>query len=161
MNDVALFYTMVSIIVGYVGLIFWKFGILKSISQSYYELPKIWKPIFTLAMWGFAFPAMLIGTPLTGLLFFASAGIMFVGAAAAFNDKEITRPVHFIGAGTGVILSQLAIGLIFGFWQINLIFGISSILLILFNKKINGTYLLWIEILAIISICILYGIIIF
>ena len=159
MNDVALFYTMVGIFFGYLGFIVARYGILRSISQSYYELPKNLKPIFTLAMWGFAFPAMLIGTPLTGLLFFAAAGIMFVGAAAAFNDKEITRPVHFIGAGAGVLFSQLAIGLVFGLWQINLVFVVASLLLIIFNKKIKETDLFWIEILAFISICILYGII--
>jgi hypothetical protein len=159
-NTLALFITMVSVFVTYVSFIIYKYGILKSISQSYYELPEKYKPIFTLAMWGFAFPAMIIGTPLTGLMFFAAAGIMFVGAAAPFLEK-ITKPVHMIGAGSGVLFSQLAISLVFGMWYITLGFVIASSLLLLFRKQINYKHIWWIEVLAFTLICISLGIYIF
>jgi len=160
MNELALFITMVSVFVGYVGFIWWKYGVLKSISQSYYELPKSYNFIFTLALWGFAFPAMILGTPLTGLMFFAAGGIMFTGAAAAFME-EMTRTVHFVGAGAGVLFSQLAISLVFGMWPVTLAFVISSLLLLLYRNKINNTHIWWIEVLAFVSIVVVLGIMIF
>ena len=156
MNELALFIIMLSVFFGYVGFIWAKYGVLKSISQSYYELPEKWRFLFTLFCWGFAFPAIIIGTPVTGLMFFAGAGICFVGAAAAFEEK-LTREVHFAGAGAGVLFSQLAMILSYGMWPISLIFGVSSLLMLLFRKKIREKHIWWIEVLAFLAICYVFG----
>ncbi len=86
---------MLSVFVTYVGGTSLKYGILGSISETYYRLPKNKKFLFTFFCWGIAFPAMIIASK--PLMFFASAGICFAGAAAAFKEK-LTHDVHMIGA---------------------------------------------------------------
>jgi hypothetical protein len=113
--------------------------------------------MFTLALWGFAFPAMLIGTPITGLMFFATAGIMFVGAAAAFQQK-VTKTVHVVGAAVGMIFSQIAIATAFDMWYLTLISVTLAGLLFLFRKRIHGTLVFWIEIISFTAIGLAYGV---
>jgi hypothetical protein len=150
-----LFITMLTIFIGYVATIWAIYGVLPSISESFYRLPKKYNFIFTLALWGFAFPAIIIGVPTTALMFFAGAGIMFVGAAAQFK-QELTKTVHFVGAGAGVVLSQIAIATTYGMWPITAAFVLLSVLILLFRNKIKNTELWWIEILSFISIAIVY-----
>lgn len=153
-----LYTTMLTIFVTYVAFIWAKYGVLKSISDSYYHLPRKFQPLFTFFCWGFALPAMILGS--SGLMFMAGAGISFVGAAAAFKEA-MTKEVHMIGAGAGVLLSQLAIILQYGMWPISATFIGLSLLLLLFRKKINNKHIWWIEILAFLSICIVLGITLF
>ena len=157
---IALFITMVTIFVTYVATIVGLYGILPSISESYYRLPKKWKPMFTLALWGFAFPGMIIGTPITGLMFFACAGIMFVGAAAAFH-QTLTKTVHIIGASTGMILSQVAIATVFGMWYVTAASVLLAALVFLFRKYINNTHVFWIELICFTAIGLAYGVYLF
>ena len=159
MTYIPVLYTiMLTVFVSYVAFIWAKYGVLKSISQSYYELPEKLRPLFTFFCWGFAIPAMILGS--SGLMFLAGSGIAFVGAAAAFQEK-MTKEVHYIGAGIGVLASQLAIILQYGMWPISVAFFGLSLLLLLFRKKINKHHIWWIEILAFVSICIVLGITLF
>lgn len=151
---------MVTIFVGYVATIWALYGVLTSISESYYRLPKKWNPMFTLALWGFAFPAMIIGTPITGLMFFACAGIMFVGAAAQFHQK-ITKTVHLVGASLGMGLSQVAIATAFGMWPITAASVVIAGLIMLFRKQLNYNHVWWLEILCFTAIGLAYGLYIF
>jgi len=80
------FITMITIFVSYVAAIWIIFGVQKSISASYYKLPKKWKFLMTLFCWGIGFPAMIIGQSIWMIL--AGAGICFVGAAAAFGEND-------------------------------------------------------------------------
>jgi hypothetical protein len=93
-------------------------------------------------------------------MFFAGAGISFVGAAAAFKDT-MTKEVHTIGAVTGVLMSQLATILNFGLWPISVVFFSLASLLFLFRKKINNKHIWWVELLSFLSVCITLGIILF
>ena len=160
MLNIALFITMVTIFVGYVATIIGLYGILPSISESYYRLPKKWNFIFTLSLWGFAFPAIIIGTPITGLMFAACSGIIFVGGAAAFQQK-ITNIVHILGASIGMVLSQVAIATSFGMWPITAVCVPLAGLIFLFRKQINYTHLFWIEIVCFAAIGLAYGLYIF
>lgn len=146
---------MLAVFIGYVGYIWSKYGVLKSISQSYYELPKNLQPLFTFFCWGFALPAIILGS--SGLMFLAGAGICFVGAAAAFQE-QMTHEVHMVGAGIGVAASQLAIAIQYGMWPVSVAFIGISLLLLLFRKQINFKHIWWIEIFAFLSICIVLGI---
>lgn len=159
---IGLFITMVTVFVAYVATIVSLYGILPSISDSYYALPKKWNFMFTLALWGFAIPAMIIGTPISGLMFFACAGICFVGAAAAFHQK-LTKTVHIVGAATGMILSQIAIALpsVFDMWYVTAISVGLAALIYLFRKYINNTHIFWIEIICFTAIGIAYGVYLF
>ncbi len=147
------FILMLVVFVGYVSFIWIKYGIQKSISASYYVLPKDSNFIFTLFCWGFAFPAIILGN--TPLMFFAGAGIVFVGAAAAFREK-MTYQVHMVGAFVGVILSQISIAVDFGMWWVNLAFVIPSMIILLLHKYIFSYYW-WIELLAFGTICYVLG----
>lgn len=151
-----LFITMLTIFVGYVGTLIGLYGILPSISDSYYRLPKKLNFIFTLALWGFAFPAMIIGTPVTGLMFAACAGIIFVGGAAAFH-KKITKTVHIIGAGVGMGLSQVAIATSFGMWQVTAVSAVLVALILLFRKQLKYKHVWWIELVCFSAIGLVYA----
>lgn len=71
--------------ISYIWHIVKNYGILPSISESYYRLSDKQKKLFTFFCWGFAFPTIIIGNSF--FLFLAGAGIAFVGAAAAFKSK--------------------------------------------------------------------------
>ena len=151
-----LYIFMVAVFAAYVTLIVAQYGVLTSISESYYRLPRIQRPFFTLFCWGFAIPAILIGS--TPLMFLAGTGIAFVGAAAAFKE-EMTDKVHYIGAIGGILASQLSIAIDSKLYILNAVFLSGLTLLFAFkkriiNKKDEETYFWWIEILAFTVICI-------
>lgn len=153
------FIIMLTVFVGYVSFIIGKYGILPSISESYYWLPKKLNFLFTLFCWGFALPAMIVGLDLTDnfLMFFAGGGIMFVGAAAAFKET-MTKKVHFIGAVIGITAAQLSTAFDFHMYYVNVIFIVLA-LTILFGKGLGRikNYVWWIELLAFISMCYVLG----
>jgi len=150
---------MLTVFVGYVSFIIGKYGILPSISESYYRLPKNLTFLFTLFCWGFALPATIVGLDLTDnfLMFFAGAGIMFVGAAAAFKEK-MTKKVHFIGAAIGITAAQLSTAFDFHMYYVNVVF-ITIALTILLGKTVGRikNYVWWIEMIAFVSICYVLG----
>lgn len=127
---------------GYVIKVVLDAGVLKSISESFYHLEPKKRWIFTLSMWGFAIPVLIVGD--TPLMFFAGAGICFVGAAAAFKGDDMTMKVHVVGAVSGVALSMASLWLDFHMWYFPVSFCICAILLFLTVKN----YTWWIEILA-------------
>lgn len=154
-NLLVLFIFMLTIFVSYVGYVWNKFGVLPSISESYYRLPDNLKKMFTFFCWGFSFPAIILGTLLTDnlLMFVAGSGIAFVGAAAAFKER-MSDKVHTIGAVIGVVLSQLSILLDFRMYIVNLIFVALSLILIIGRVK-NKVW--WIELIAFTAICVVLG----
>jgi hypothetical protein len=87
-------------------------------------------------------------------MFLAGSGIAFVGGAAAFKDK-MEHWVHMVGAYTGVALSQIAIWNNYDLLYVNIIFVVSSLILLYLNGK-NKIW--WIEIVAFCSICYALGI---
>ena len=62
---IATFTLMFSVFISYVSFIWIKYGILPSISDSWYHLPENLKVLFTLFCWGFALPAAIIGLTLS------------------------------------------------------------------------------------------------
>lgn len=150
---------MLLVFIGYISFIVGRYGILPSISDSYYRLPKKLRILFTLFCWGFALPAAIIGIDLTDnfLMFFAGSGIMFVGAAAEFQEK-MTKTVHFTGAAIGIISAQLSTAIDFHLYYVNIIFIVLS-LAILLGKRLNilKNYLWWIEIVAFVLVCYVLG----
>jgi hypothetical protein len=151
---IALYIAMIAVFVSYVTFIWTKYGVQESISASYYKLPDNEKALFTLFCWGFAIPAMILGS--CGLMFFAGAAICFVGAAAAFRGDKMTHAVHMISAGLGVALSQAAMAFVFGFWFIPVIFfAISGFI---YASEVEND-IWWIEIFAFLSVCIGLGLI--
>jgi hypothetical protein len=150
---------MLAVFVGYVSFVISKYGILPSISESYYKLPKSINFLFTLFCWGFALPAVIVGVDLTDnfLMFLAGGGIMFVGAAAAFKET-MTKKVHFIGATIGITAAQLSTAIDFQMYYMNLVFVVLA-LTILLGKGLGRikNYVWWIEIMAFLSMCYVLG----
>ena len=110
-----LFSLMVTVFLSYVIFIWSKYGIQKSISESYYVLPKKENWLFVAFTWLFAFPAMILGN--SYLMLFAGGGIVFVGAAAAMHTMP-TRAVHVTGAIGGMILGCIAMVVQYHMWYL-------------------------------------------
>ena len=140
-----LLYTSPTIFFTYLTLITIRYGILPSISDSYYNMKHpAW---FTLAMFGTGLPIAFYAE--SGLLFFAGAFIAAVGSAPAFR-KELQGKVHVVCAIGGIILGLMACIFNYNNWIAPLIFIVFFIIATL-TKLRNRTW--WIEIAA--YICIL------
>jgi len=150
----SLYILMILVFISYVSYIWVKYGVQKSISASYYQLPDFYKFLFTLFCWGFAVPALVIGNNL--LLFVACAGICFVGAAPDFNSKE-SDDVHFIAAAFGIATSQIYIYSVLLMPWVSVISGLIFLILYLGRKRFFKNHIWWIEIVAFASICYALG----
>jgi hypothetical protein len=128
----------------YVGYVWNKYGILPSISYSWYVLPEKQKILFTFFCWFFAFPAIILGN--SPLMFLAGAGIIFVGAAPAFKEN-LTKTVHQAGAAISVVAAQLSIYFDFHLLYINIAFLAIALIVLLFERWIQNK-IWWIEIAA-------------
>jgi hypothetical protein len=151
---IALYITSFLVFTLYIVIILKIFGVLPSISDSYYALKKHNISIpFTLFCWGTAFPLMIYWIELLSndwnfLPFIACGGLLFVGASPAFKDLELERKVHSISA---IICAIAAYTWTFLYGSIFL--GINFILLsiiLYFILKRNKIY--WLELIAFINI---------
>ena len=150
-----LFSLMVTVFVAYVAFIWSKYGIQKSISESYYVLPKKDNWLFVAFTWLFAFPAMLLGN--SYLMLFAGGGIVFVGAAAAMHTFP-TRGWHLGGAIGGMILACLA--MIFQYHMWYMVAGVAAAIgLAAFIDKKHLMW--WAEVAIFVAISVVLGISIF
>ena len=153
---IQLFITMTILFFGYVIFIWKRYGIQSSVSESYYRLPRNLQWLFTLATWGYALPAMIIGLDLTGngIVFLAGTGIAFVGASPAFKGIKMEHTVHLIGALVGITAAQLFL-ITEGYWYMTLLFAIFSGLAFIIKYFYNN-FIWWVEILAFLSIWITF-----
>ena len=146
---------MVTVFLAYVSYIIAKYGVLKSISESYYKLPKKKNWLFVAFCWLFAFPAMILGNSLWML--FAGGGIVFVGAAAAMHTFP-TRAVHLAGAIGGMIMGCLAMIFQFNMWYLVPAIAVGIGVAALVDKK---HLMWWTEIAIFVAISIALGFSIF
>jgi len=133
---------LVLVFISYISFTIYNFGILPSLSESYYRFEKTYPFIFTWFCFSFGILTAIVGQTL--LLFIAGSAITFVGASTAFKQKDIGR-VHSIAAVVAILFSQLSIFFDYGLWQINILFLILVGLIGIFIKK---NYIWWIEMLA-------------
>lgn len=125
-------------------LIFTRFGLLGSVSESHLkliELNRNYKIIFTLFSWLYALPAMIVAQ--TGLMFFAGGFICLVGVAADYK-QGLDKIWHGRFAIIAVLLSQLSINLDFHNYFISLVSILIMLILFLLRKKLYS-YIYWIE----------------
>lgn len=134
----------------YIVFIVCKFGILKSISDSWYELKtEKLEFLFTLFCWiiGFLMAAQSSTLP---FFFFSGAGLCFVGVATSFKlQKSIEKTIHNVGAIICIISALCGLLIENYIWFPMMIFVISYIIIELLNMK-NKIW--WIEIISFISI---------
>jgi len=127
---------------GYLLVIWKKFGVQSSISESYYDIPKKYQFVFTLVLWAAAIPIMIVGD--TILLFIAGILICFVGAAPAFKGILMEYKVHMVGAYGGFTLGLLSLVIDYHFYGIVLM-GLLGAVLIYWQTK---NKLWWLEVLG-------------
>jgi len=148
MIEVTMFILMVTIFATYTTFITLEYGVLPSLSESFYRLKGNYKWFFTLFCWGIAIPAIVIGN--SPLMFIAGSGIAFVGAATSFKEK-LTSVVHTAGAVIGIMASQFSIFWEYDMFIVNLI-TIGLITVIYVFRDIIRNHIWWIEITAFLSI---------
>lgn len=97
-----IFFIVISIIAFtlIVGFILYKFGLIDSISSSFYLLPDKYKDYFTYGLWLFSVPIMVASTSFWQ--FMSGLGICYVGAAAAYK-QSIVGKVHVFGVLTSIV----------------------------------------------------------
>ena len=135
-----------SIMTVYLLLVIFKFGWLKSISDSYYHIKH--KYIFTFVLWAFAV-LMLLGVNdviKTAIYPFACFGIVIVGAYTQFKGSKFIKIMHFVGAISGIALGIIGLWVEFGYMWLTLIYLPLYLLAKLVIKR-NNFY--WIEVFAI------------
>jgi hypothetical protein len=130
--------TQITIFILYITLIVYKYGILESISASWYSLPKKWQPLFWLFATSIGF-CMLPYTDYHSLFFLSGGGLVFVGTAAGFEDEKMTNRVHYTGAVLGIGAAILGLYLFLNTLTplyITLLFLITSIIF-------HRTHIIW------------------
>jgi hypothetical protein len=148
--EVKLLIFVVLSFVGYISFIVNRYGVLPSISESYYKMKddKLFGgSLFTLFIWSLSLPLIIIGD--TPLMFFAGAFLSFVGAASAFKDLKMTKRVHTIGAVGGIGFGFLSMVLDFQLNEITFFMLLGSLILYLLKIK---NLIWWVEILAFVLI---------
>ena len=131
---------------------YFSFGLLPSISDSYYHLDKKYNMIFTFFIWFFIIPIMIVGS--TPLLFFAGAFIGFVGASPKFREKT-DKHVHNIGAIGGILFSILSLIFDFKLWYVSLFLIVTYIVLNLLKYE-NKIYVIEVLTFLIIIFVLIY-----
>ena len=114
------------------------YGVLPSISDSYYHLPQGFKLIFSFALIGFALPLIIYTNKI--LIFIAGGAIMFVAATPDFHSEGA---IHFICAIIGIV-SGIFYLIINKQYLISIIVFIVGIILYIFASN----HIFWIEIVS-------------
>ena len=126
----------------YVGYIYKKFGVIHSISQSWYELPHTQKWMFTAFTWILGLTLLLMDTT---LFFISGIGFIIVGSSAMFDDDTVTKLTHYTGAGIGILFAFLALTFELEFAVPIVLYAAAIMLEIAFRQK---NVIWWIEIWA-------------
>jgi hypothetical protein len=141
----------VGVFLSYLLYIVWIYGVLSSISESFYELEKekkrflFWDRSMMFTVWASCqgICVMLSGSNsiFTNI---AGFGMLLVGIAPYFKDK-VAKYVHYAGAVIAILAIQ---GYIFEIKQYEFnCFGAASLLLSFLLKDITDNWLWWLEIL--------------
>lgn len=139
-TNLAIFQTIIFLL--YVGMVVARYGVIHSISQSWYELPRTDRWMFTTFLWLLSISTAMYGGP---LFFISAVGFGFVGAATMFNSDTTTKLTHYAGAGIGILFAFL--GLTFTF-NLPIFIGIyaASLIGMVFAKVRHVIW--WIEVVA-------------
>jgi hypothetical protein len=141
---------LITVFITYTLFIYLRYGLLKAISQSYYELKEDkLGMLFFLFCLSLAIPLFAFYVETKNLLWIvASFGAFLTGAASAFESKH-TRLAHFIGSIMLIAGSLISIWAYFGLWWPTALMAI-TIWVIVAMLKNNKVW--WIEIAAFIII---------
>lgn len=149
------FIIIVLIFTSYVGFLMTKYGVLPSISESYYRLPNKRKYLFILFLWGIGFPTAILGDTLSAFLVLVGLGI--VGGASLFKSK-VVGIMHYVGATVAIGSAHAYVAVELGYWWLTAIFLIGGAGIVLLKYK-NRTW--WVELLAFATAIIGFGLKVF
>jgi hypothetical protein len=136
------------------------FGVPKSLSMTFYlfQERKKWQrilfPIMMISMAGFLLPAWLEiseGNDLQFMTFFAAAGIMFTGAAPAFNSSDLENKVHSISAIFAAVFALLWVAFVAHLWYFIIVWFVIITLVAILSKTVKSSYIYWLETIAFMS----------
>jgi len=134
----------------YISFIVYRYGVLPSISESWYVLPLRQKFLFTIFTWGIGVPMLFYDS---GALFISGSALTFVGVATQFKASiSFSREVHYAGALIGVIVPLIYFGISSDNW-LPLVFQVVATMIITLTKTQNKIW--WNEIVA--FFCVLSG----
>lgn len=135
-----LWYITVAVSVMYIGYIWIRYGVQKSISASYHNLETpVKKSLYAWFIFGVALPLMIISNCTLGVL----AGMFLaIDFAAPTGGSKLQMFLHSLGANVGMILGMAMLGFVFGQWWLVGITGLIILSLVLFEVK-NKTW--WVE----------------
>jgi len=151
--------TIIATYLLYTGI---KYGITKSISESYYKLNKYEKPLFYFTLAGTSVTLWLSAaininnTVTVTILGLATFLIAIVGVASAYKEIFIGR-IHIIGAVSGYILGYLFIIVTYGWSSIFLVIPSGLIALFVANwydrhPEWENKNIYWIEVIGMFTI---------
>ena len=144
----------------YNGVALKMFGVPKSLSMTYYlfeEKKKKLGIVFPIMMLSIAFlllPAWLEISALSNLqftAFLAAGGIMFTGAAPAFQSSSLEKKVHTGSAVVAAIFATLWVIFVAKMWYLILIWILSLSLHAYTTKTVKSSYIYWFETVAFMS----------
>ena len=136
------------------------FGAPVSLSDTFYlfQERKKWQrilfPIMMFTMAGFLMPAWLEiseGHDLQFMAFFTAGGIMFTGAAPAFDSSNLENKVHTCSAIFAAIFALLWIIFVAHLWYCIIVWFIVIALIALLSDTINTSFVYWLETVAFMS----------
>lgn len=133
---------------GYVDYIWGKYGVQKSISMSIYCLPKNRRWIFTLVLFAFAVPIIIV-TQDKILMPIAAWLVAGVGAACNILGSKITKTVHMVGAVGGIVLAYFSLFYEYNYW---ITIVISAILIIFALIILKKNKIWWVEVIAFLTL---------
>lgn len=140
----------IAVFILYVGYVVKYYGILPSISESWYRMR--YPAMFTLFCFALGFPMFfhsrefnqaIAGPGDYTFLFYLSMFLCFTGAATDFK-KKVADKVHFIGAAISIIAAVAGITLQYQLYWLPIGWLISLLITILFAK--NRVW--WVEIFS-------------
>jgi hypothetical protein len=140
------------VFITYIGYLINKFGILPSISESYYALMDSRKSyLFFLFTSALGVTMILQAQDQHVWYLISGIGLMFVGAASLFKVKEDgTAAIHYIGACVGIVGALIGHIEVYNLlWPVGVYLAGTLIILAVFR---NGSYIWWMEILAFVTI---------
>lgn len=142
------------VFVSYIGYIIYRFGVLPSISESWYKLETLRiGPLFTLFCWTLSSLMLFQTNETTGWFFASGAGLAFVGAATMFKwSGAHTDKVHGLGAVFGIAGALIGLGVEYNNWMPTGVFVAIGAILSAFKVK-NTIW--WVEIVA--FLCVISG----
>lgn len=133
--------TQTIIFIAYILFTVYKFGVLPSISDSWYKLGTHWY-WFTALTWGLGLP--LIWMDKGALLSVSGILMCFVGIAGAFKNDNVIHIVHYTGAACSIIFAFVYLSVNVSIMPVILM--AAFLLYAIFSKMKNSIW--WIEIVA-------------